>query len=295
MDSIIRACETKDLSQLQSLFNETTNVDQCIDACVHNDFPEGLRFLLQHSPKCIRPIVENPEMHYDTWWSDPHISNMIDSVRYDRLECMRAFLDHGCHPDGGIGEELYSPILSLRSIPMAKLLLSYGADINASYIPDSYDIYNEDKHTEPPLFDVICERLIWNDFEELSPDRELILFLIEKGLHRNCLTSRDYLIRLLEQGNFDLLQFFHEKLGFDLQITNHWGENLLFDVILKRNIKGVTFLLQHDVQNTVSKRGQTPLSYAMEFDHNWPSEELHQIVELIKLYVEDPIKEPGID
>jgi hypothetical protein len=292
MDVLIEVCQNKDLAELKSLFS-VDNLEQCIDACVYNDFPEGLRFILNHSPKCIRPIVENPEMDHETWWFDPHLDNMIYSVQFNKIECMRAFLDHGCDPNGGVGAELYPPILSVESIPMAKLLLSYNADINASCIPDPYDIYNEDRYIEDRLFEAICERLVGEDFEEISPDRELILFLIEKGLH--CYPSRDYLVRLLECSNFEMLRFFHEKLGFDLNVTNHWGENLLFDVIVKRNVKGVTFLLEHNVGNTVSKRGQTPLEYAMELDHKWPSEKIHTIVELVKLASEDPIKDPGID
>lgn len=281
MDLIIQACGNKDLSQL--LFNDSVDLELCLDTCVHNDFPEGLRFLLKHSPKCIRPIVEDSEV----CWTDPHLGNMIDAVQYDLIECMRAFLDHGCDPNGDI--ETYSPFFSVQSIPMAELLLSHGADINPSYEPDPYD----DPDIQPPLFSIICERLLWEDFEEISPDRELILFLIDKGLQ--CYPSSEFLVRLLERGNFNMLQFFYEKLDFDLNVTNHRGENLLFDVVLKRNVKGVTFLLERGVQNTINKRGQTPLTYATEIDFGWPSEESHKIVELIRSYIDEPVKEPGID
>ena len=115
-------CQNDDLPKLVILFRNYP-IDQCIKSCIVHDFPNGLRFLLKQSPQCIKSQQVDREQ-------DLHIDHIRTSVQYNRVECVQAFLDHGCDLNGHIGDYKDPPILSVQSIKMAELLISHGADIN---------------------------------------------------------------------------------------------------------------------------------------------------------------------
>ena len=106
---------------------------------------------------------------------------------------------------------------------------------------------------------------------------------MEQGLHRDqdC-NPRYYLVELLKRKNIEMLQFFHEKLGFDLHARTLCGENLLFESIILRNTECIVFLLNHGLENIPNQKGQTPLDFAKYIATSWPSKESLEIFKMIE-------------
>lgn len=250
-------------------------MDLC--SCVKYDFPEGLRYLLQQSAKCNK---DEPDIH--SYY-------IYDAVRCDRLECIQVFIEHGCDLNGTHND---SPIFLVESVSMAKLLITNGVNINPDKEPSRYDDYVCEQQTT--LFGSMCENLMCSEENEF--DDKLLPYLVEQGCKPKCTGPRKYLEGLLRTKKFKLLEFFHDKLGFDIHEVNDDGQNLLFDVIDEPNIEGLKWLLEHGVQNIPNNEGRTPLQSAKYFESIWPSMEMWKIVELIEMYENIPtIKEPEIN
>jgi ankyrin repeat protein len=289
MHPVIEACQNKDLNQLQLLFDGFIDSEPCLKTCIIYNFPQGVHFVLNNIPKYYRTVHRG-----DTHLPYFHMRYMRKAVKYDRIECVQVFLDHGCDSNF----DTYPPIFALRSIKMAQLLLKYGTNINI--------VSDIQQKVECSLFAILCTRLLSNynngstiySVSEsgdlvLNSDAQLILFLMEQGLkpHRPMIV-RDYLSESLIQYNFKSLLFFVDQLHFDINILDSDGENLLFDAILAGNVKGVRLLLERGIQISFNNTGQTPLEYARSQEER-PS--INEIVKLIELYIEEPIKDPGND
>ena len=295
MSTTIEACQCKDLDRLKSCLNGAIDLERCLKTCIDNDFSEGLRFILENIHKHLNPIQD-----YKRWLSQIYMIAMGRAIKYDRIECVHVFLDHQCDPSSGT----CPPVFSLRSIEMANILLSYGADINVvSDICDdgcslfeiickrlarSYHDINHEKCKYSSIYTVSDSgALIWNS------DAQLILFLIDHGLTPHIgMSVRDILSDMIMQYNFDALQFFVDELHFDIKIMDFDGENLLFDAIMSDNVRGVMFLLERGIENCPNNEGQTPLEFALSKGADLSV--VKKIVELISLY-EVPVKDPGID
>lgn len=272
--SLFEICQSRNLELLIFLIH-IDPMDTLIRACIYNNFVEGLQYLLQQSPKC-------QKKH-----QDPHIDHIRYAVGHDQLECVQIFLDHGCDVDGDYGYYNEPPVLSLRSIEMAELLIAHGSDVNLCRDIPWDD--GEFHHEGISLFGNICDRLLAQESER---DVKLLLFLFDHGLKRHHDEMSRCLGQLLKTKNFKRLQFFYEKLGFDLYIRIGSSENLLFEAIFQRNIEGVQWLLEYGFQG-IDYRGRTPLSYARDLNRFWPSREKQTIVEILEMYENIPtIKEP---
>jgi ankyrin repeat protein len=261
---------------------------------------------------CIPPEVKNAE-NYDEYLLDSMRHDMSRAIESNSIECVRAYLDHGCDPCSGD----YPPILSVRSIEMVDLMLLYGADLNTVVKYHCKKRYFENK---TDLFEIICGDLVGSyylirhineygsEFSsihdvsdagelELCYDAQLILFLIEHGLRpQNPITIRGYLTDLIEHNNFEAFEFFVDRLHVDIHIRNNGGENLLFDAIRHGNPKWISVLFEYGLENSPNNRGQTPLEYAIYIESHIESgpSAMNAIVNRIRSY-EVPVKDPGID
>lgn len=274
-NSLTDACKAKNLDQLKQIVNKYQLTD-CFKCCIEKDFSEGVQFLLDQGPECKRSLDT-------TTWIDPHSEYMKRAMVLNHKQCILAFLEHGCYPNGGYGDHHEPLFFSVRSIEMAHVLLDYGADINECN-RTYWD--NEDIEEKTSLFDIMCYQLALGHV-----DNELFLFFIESGLTPEWNSCSDHLCHFLFQKNFVILKVIHENLNLN-HYKGYNEENLLFETIRNRNVEGVKFLLELGLQNKPNKKKQTPLQFATYIATNHPSAKINEICELMETHYFPMIKEP---
>lgn len=267
IDSLVDA-----MVNFPDLQEDTTWLYICYDECVTNDFPEGLRLLLSKQPKCIHRYRnldasllrdENDEIivtNDKIFWNDPHLDIFRTAVSKDHIECVRVFLEHGCDPNGGIGYEIDPPFLSVQSIDMAKLMISYGADINICNIRYPYD---EDFDQEECIFGILCEGLCHLKTQGSNKITELMLFLLNAGIERDLWEEPiKYLYKIVMWGHLEALKFFHKELGFDLFLKDNEGHTLLHYATTWGQFACIPYLLENGLPDVPNKFGFMATYYA---------------------------------
>lgn len=298
--SILESCQQKDLDRLTTLLIDFPSgqnllerlsdpwdewIDQCINSCVSNNFLEGLNLLLAKLPKCQKSE------------KDPHAKHLLVAIKANNLDCARAFLEHGCNPNGG--KEYHTPFWHIRSVAMAKLFIEFGANINFYAIPEPnsddyyyepYGSYDREIDDEPDIyiFGMLCEELCGYEaiydtlpsgekvFSEIA---QLMLFLVDQGLDQ--ITTKSH-FRYLNTLLVENLQFFHKYLHLNLYDTDKEGNNLLHEVARNRDTKIIKYLLENGVPNAPNKYGHTPLAIAISFDGKFGG--MAKSIELIQQY-----------
>ena len=120
------------------------NLKIVVGTCVSKNFPEGLKLLLAKLPNyrasnCFEGAIEN-----------------------NYVQCVKCFLDSGYDPNGN---EYDAPILHVRSIENAEILIVNGADINYCIPPDLYanrysiEHFGDLNDQEVSIFGILCEIL----------------------------------------------------------------------------------------------------------------------------------------